>query len=245
MTEPGTLRVESLCVDAGSRRLLDAVSFDARPGEVIGVVGPNGAGKSTLLEVLVGLHLPAGGSISRGDQRLSRFADFAATFAFLPDGGELPFEATVATIVTDVLARPSRPPALTAQLRAVLGVEALWNEPAGVLSRGERQRVQLFCALAQHKPIVVLDEPFAVFDPLQLVGVLAVVKEVAAAGAIVVAAMHQLVDAEKLADRILILAGGRRVAWGSLALLREETGLPEASLEQIFVARLAEGKHAA
>ena len=134
---------------------------------------------------------------------------------------------------------------MLASLRAALGIEALWQRPAGVLSRGERQRVQLFCALAQRKPIAVLDEPFGVFDPLQLRDVLAVVKDVATAGTIVVAAVHQLADAEKIADRILILAGGRRLAWGSLESLRAETNLPRASLEEIFIARLRGESHAA
>src|SRR5207244_3091874 len=106
-----------------------------------------------------------------------------------PDGGELPPETTVETLVTHALARAPRAGALIANLGAAFGLEALLKQPAGTLSRGERQRAQLFCALAQSKPVVVLDEPFGVFDPLQLQGVLAAVKEVAASGAIVVAAV--------------------------------------------------------
>ena len=245
MSEPGALQVDSLSVSVQARRLLDAVSFDAMGGQIICVVGPNGAGKSTLLEALVGLRLPSGGSISIGGRHLSRFADFAGTFALLSDGGELPPEANVATLVRHTLAHPSRAASLIASLRARLGFEALLPQAAGSLSRGEKQRIQLFCTLAQSKPIVVLDEPFGAFDPLQLQGVLAAVKEVAASGAIVVAAVHQLADAEKIADRVLILDGGRRLAWGSLEALREEADLPGASLEQLFLARLAGRTHAA
>ena len=245
MNEAVALQVDSLSVEVQARRLLDGVSFEGQRGEVVCVVGPNGAGKSTLLETLVGLRLPSTGVVSSAGRPLERFAEFSAMFAFLPDGGEPPPEATVETLVAHALGGACRSEDLIANLARAFGIANLLTQPAGVLSRGERQRVQLFCVLAQNKPIVVLDEPFGAFDPLQLQSVLKAVGEVAKAGATIVAAVHQLADAEKIADRVLILEGGRRLAWGSLEALRKETGLPEASLEQIFLARLAGGTHAA
>jgi len=117
MTGQGALRVDSLRVQVGARLLLDGVSFEAAPAEVIGIVGPNGAGKSTLLETLVGLRLPAAGTISKAGKQLSRFSDFAATFAFLPDGGEprasnVPYDWSEAR-------RQSLPPAAVAGLQAL------------------------------------------------------------------------------------------------------------------------------
>jgi len=244
MSGVGALEVHSLSADLGSRRVLENVSFDAQAGEIVCVVGPNGAGKSTLLEVLVGLRLPSNGSTSHGTKRLSRLADFAATFVYLPAGAELPPEMTVRGLVEHTLAHGTRLKELVADLRVALGIESLSKQAAGTLSRGEAQRVQLFCALAQDKPIVVLDEPFATFDPLQLRDVLATVKKVAASGAIVIAAVHQLADAEKVADRILVIQNGRGLAWGSLDALGQQTGLPDASLEQIFVALLSANHHA-
>jgi len=241
MSERGALRVRSLSVSVRARRLLNDVSFEAAPGEVLCVVGPNGAGKSTLLNALVGLSLPSEGSITL-NRLLSQFADFAAVFAFLPDGGELPAEATVQTLTEHALAGARRADPLVAKLQTALAINALLKQPAGTLSRGERQRVQLFCTLVQDKPVVVLDEPFGTFDPLQLRNVLEAVNEVAASGAIVVAAVHQLADAEKVADRILILDGGRCLAFGPLASLREESGLEGATLEAIFLALLATRK---
>jgi len=244
MTELGALQVRSLGVTARSRRLLAGVSFDALPGEIICVVGPNGAGKSTLLELLVGLRLPSEGSIALAGKPLSRFADFARAFAVLPAFVELPPEMTVGALVEHSLAHAPRPEGLVTRLRLALGVESLSQQPAGTLSRGEAQRVQLFCTLAQSKPIVVLDEPFAAFDPLQLREVLPAVEAIAGAGAIIIAAIHQLADAEKIADRILILDNGRALAWGSLEALRQRSVLPKASLEQLFVALLSERTHA-
>jgi ABC-2 type transport system ATP-binding protein len=242
-SELGALQVRSLGVKVRSRHLLDGVSFKVSRSEITCVVGPNGAGKSTLLELLVGLRLPSEGSLSLAGRPLTRFADFASAFAFLPAFVELPPEMTVRALVAHALVRGPRPEGLIAHLRRALGIEPLAQQPAGTLSRGEAQRVQLFCTLSQNKPIVVLDEPFGAFDPLQLREVLTAVKAVAAAGAMIIAAVHQLSDAQKIADRIMILENGRCLAWGSLDALRQHSDLPGASLEQIFVTLLS-GQHA-
>jgi ABC-2 type transport system ATP-binding protein len=114
----------------------------------------------------------------------------------------------------------------------------------GILSRGEHQRVALFCTLVLERPIVVLDEPFSAFDPLQLRGVLDVVKKAASAGATVIASIHQMADAEKIADRFLLLAEGKAVAFGDLPALRALVKAPEASLEELFVSLLEKVPHA-
>src|SRR4029079_15536188 len=105
------------------------------------------------------------------------------------------------------------------------------DSSCGVLSRGEKQRVALFLVLAVARPVVVLDEPFNAFDPLQLRDVFAAIELVADAGASLIATVHQLGDAEKVADRFLLLAGGQRVARGDLESLRAEAKLPAGSLE--------------
>jgi ABC-2 type transport system ATP-binding protein len=114
-----------------------------------------------------------------------------------------------------------------------------------VLSRGERQRLALFSTLVLGRPIVVLDEPFSAFDPLQLRDVLGAVRSIAASGAAILASIHQLADAEKVADRVLLLAEGRAVAFGTVAELRAEAGGAERSLEEVFVALLTRSSRGA
>lgn len=232
------LEVGNITVRAGSRALLEGVSFAAEAGEVVGIIGPNGAGKTTLLEVLVGLQRPNSGTIAFGGRTIGAFGQRARIFGFLPDAAELAPELDVREHVSHALRFSPRPRPLVEELASALGIAGLLGLPAGVLSRGERQRVSLYCALAVERPVVVLDEPFNAFDPLQLRDVLRAVRRVADCGAAIVSTVHQLRDAEKIADRVLLLSHGRRVAWGTVESLRVEAALPGADLEEIFVALL-------
>jgi ABC-2 type transport system ATP-binding protein len=232
------LEVAGVTVHAGSRVLLDGVGFEANRGEIIGIVGPNGAGKTTLLEVLVGMQRDGTSRVTLQGKRLQRFRDKARAFAYLPDSVEFPPELAVREVVAHALRFRPRAVPLTDALLATLRLEGLMDRPSGLLSRGERQRVALFCVLVLDRPVVILDEPFNAFDPLQLRDVLSAVSRVAKEGATVIATLHQLRDAELLANRVLLLSGGRRVAWGDLEALRQHAGRPGADLEEVFVALL-------
>ncbi|MBI5515300.1 MAG: ABC transporter ATP-binding protein [Deltaproteobacteria bacterium] len=223
------------------RRVLDGVDFEVFPGEVLAVIGPNGAGKTTLLECLVGLRRPDAGSVRHGGRALQALGDFARVFAFMPDDAPPPAEVSVATLLAHARRCGEAPPALAAELTDRLGLRPLVGARAGELSRGERRRVALFLALALERPVVVLDEPFGAFDPLQLLDILAVVRARASAGRAVVASVHQMTDAEKIADRVLLISAGRVVAFGTRAELGLRAGLPGAPLEETFLALLGGG----
>lgn len=238
------LDVRGITVRAGSRARLEGVGFDAKRGEIVAIIGPNGAGKTTLLEAMVGVRRADSASISFQNEPLRSFADKARTFAYLPDAGDLAPELDVGDLVAHALRFRPRPDALVGDLHDAFRITDLVDMPAGVLSRGERQRVALFCALVVERPVVVLDEPFNAFDPRQLRDVLAAVRRVCEAGATVVMTVHQVSDAEKVADRLLLLHDGRRIAWGSLDALRGEAGLPNGTLEDVFIALLERCAHA-
>jgi iron complex transport system ATP-binding protein len=236
--EAPSLEVCDVSLRIGARVLLERVGFEAGAGEIVAIIGPNGAGKTTLLEALVGVRRADSGTMTFRGRAPRNFAERARTFAYLPDDADLPFELSVRTVVEHAHGFRPRPSAVVDELRNALGVPALFDMPCGQLSRGERQRVALFCALAADRPVVVLDEPFSAFDPLQLKDVLHAVRRVTEAGATIVTSIHQLGDTEKVADRVLFLAEGRRIAWGTLDSLRHVTNLPGASLENVFVALL-------
>jgi ABC-2 type transport system ATP-binding protein len=98
--------------------------------------------------------------------------------------------------------------------------------------------VLLFAALCNQRPVVVLDEPLGVFDPLQLIEVNDVLVERARAGASVLLSVHQMSEAQKLAHRILLLDAGRVLAFGSFEALRAQAELPGGALEDVFLALL-------
>jgi ABC-2 type transport system ATP-binding protein len=241
--EPPALHVDALSVAAGSISLVTAVSFTARPKEVVAVIGPNGAGKTTLLEAIVGLRQATAGRVAVDGRSLQSFRERASLFAYLPDQSELPPEVSVRTLVEHAqrLAPNTTAPNTLANH---LGIAEVSHKPVGVLSRGEHKRLQLFCALLLRRPFLVADEPFSAFDPLQLRSVLAAVREITEAGVGVIASIHQLSDAERVADRILMLSRGSVVAFGTLGELREAVGEASASLEQVFVTLLSQRSRA-
>ncbi|TAK33287.1 MAG: ABC transporter ATP-binding protein [Myxococcaceae bacterium] len=234
-----TLAVEGLSLRRNGRLVLDGVTFEAAGGEVVALIGPNGAGKTTLLECLTGLQRADRGTVAFGGAALTSLAGRSAVFAYMPDDAEAPAELTVREWMAFAARVHRTPAAKVRQLSERLRVAPLLGARAGDLSRGERRRVALCTTLCAERPVVVLDEPLGVFDPRQLRDVLAVLQGVAAAGAALVVSVHQMSDAEKIADRVMLLAAGRVVAFGSLPQLRAQaSAAPDAPLEAVFLALL-------
>jgi ABC-type multidrug transport system ATPase subunit len=225
------LRARDITLIRSSRTVLDAVSFDVRPGEIVALIGANGAGKTSLLESIVGFHRLAAGSVSWNDRTLRTLSDRAAVLSFMPDDAEPPAEVSVKALLAHAQQVGRGGAARAEELSQRLALRGLLSARGGELSRGERRRVALFGALCTSRPLVILDEPLGVFDPLQAVDVLALLRESARSGTAMLLSIHQLSDAEKIADRILILHEGRALA----SMVR-----PEGSLEAAFLKLLEE-----
>lgn len=225
---PAELAVADLSMRRGARVVLDHVTFGAERGELLAVLGPNGCGKTTLLETLVGVLPRSGGRVRVAGRELSSFRDHASVFAYMPDEAALPEEVRIETLL-------GRPPS---DLEEALGVTPLRGARGGELSRGEAKRVWLALALAQDRPIAVLDEPFGAFDPLQLDGILEVVRGCAVRGQTIIVTIHQMSTAERIADRVVMLAKGTVVAAGPLGELATRFGAGSASADDVFRAVL-------
>jgi ABC-type multidrug transport system ATPase subunit len=237
-----TLEIRDLVVRRGTRRVLDGVSLSIRAGETVAVVGPNGAGKTTLLEAIVGALPIAAGDIQIQRQPLGGLANRARWLGHLSGEAEPALEARVG-LVLDADERGEA--SWKATLETRLGLADLRRALVGSLSRGERRRVLLYEALAAPKAFLLLDEPTGVFDPLQLLDIVRLLQETAARGAGLLVTVHQMSDAEALASRILVLDGGRTVAFGTMVELRAQAGVPATtSLHDTFLA-LLEAKRSA
>jgi ABC-type multidrug transport system ATPase subunit len=223
------LEIRGLGVIRSGAPVLDDVTMTARAGEVLVVLGPNGAGKTTLLEAMVGVAPRQRGEVRLGGAPLRSFQEHASVFAYMPDDATLPEEPSVATLLG---------PAASAPVTRALDVVPLLARGGGELSRGEAKRVWLALTLSADRPVVVLDEPFGAFDPLKLDAIVEVVRGRARDGAVVVASVHQMTTAERVADRIVLLSAGRVIAQGSLDELRARAGRAGATLEEIFRALL-------
>jgi ABC-type multidrug transport system ATPase subunit len=235
------LVVDHVSVDRGGRRVLVDVSFSLAPGSIVAVVGPNGAGKSTLLEAVIGFLPISAGRVRFDGRTLRDLRTRSAVFSYMADDAEPPSEVRVGTLLAHA-ERFGRPPAhLASDLAERLGVRRLARERVGRLSRGEKRRVSLFEALCTARPVVVLDEALATFDPLQMLDILPVLRDRSAAGSAFLLTVHQMSDAEKIASRILVLDGGEVVGFGTLSDLRAQKG-HDGTLEDVVLELLRRRK---
>ena len=227
------LSVRGLTKRYGRAAVLVGVDFDLSPGEIIGIIGPNGAGKTTLMECLVGL-LPAdGGEVRLNGKSLSLARRREAMF-YLPDG-IAPWSDQPVWRVTSLFRELHgvAPEQETAVVRRLELLPVL-SKRVAELSKGYRRRLLLALALLTPQPILILDEPFDGFDLRQTLHVMGLLREVAAERALILS-IHQLKDAERICDRLLLLNAGRRLGLGTLAELATQAGAAHADLEEVFL----------
>ena len=218
-------------VDLEGATVLDEVSLDVRSGEVLVLVGPNGAGKSTLLSVLSGERHPSRGSVTIGERDLAsvRHRELARLRSVLTQENTVSFPFLVA----EVVAMGRAPWARTIEGRDDVTVVHDALEAADVLhlarrrytslSGGEKARVSLARVLAQHTPIVFLDEPTASLDLRHQEDVMRAARRMADEGRAVVVVLHDLTLAGAYADRMALIAEGRLESLGTPAeVLTEE-----------------------
>src|SRR5215468_6327559 len=233
------LTVEGLSKKFGSRAVLQNVSFGVRQGEVLGLIGPNGAGKTTLFECLAGVLPSDGGVISRNKQTLGPAQRKRALF-YMPDG-VTPWAQQSVSWVLGFFERLYSAPVKAAELLNTLKLESLRDARIGSLSKGERKRLLLALGLLTPQPLLMLDEPFDGLDLRQTRDVMALLRSQAERGRTLMLSIHQLVDAARVCDRLILLSDGRVVGDGTIDELRAQAnlsdgGLPEARLEEIFLA---------
>jgi iron complex transport system ATP-binding protein len=213
------LAFDQVSLRRGSRRVLDAVSFSIRPGEVVGLLGPNGAGKSSLLRAALGL-LPVEGEICLGDDLLQTLSarERALRLAYVPQERSVAWALDVESLVA--LGRKPHRATPQADARAVaaaldaMNMEGFERRPATELSGGERARALIARALAQEAPLLLADEPTAGLDPAHQLELMRCFRALAARGRAVLVAIHDLGLAARWCDRVVLLHHGRIVAAG-------------------------------
>jgi energy-coupling factor transport system ATP-binding protein len=226
---------------------LAGVSFDVQPGEQVAVLGANGSGKSTLVRLVNGLLLPDSGAVSvdgidsRDPARIRELRERVGMVFQRPD------DQIVATSVEDDVAfGPENLGLPREQIRervdeaiAAVGLTGLERREPHLLSGGQKQRLAIAGALAMRPAYLVLDEPASMLDPEGRAEVLAIVRELRAAGTGVMHVTHDLADIAD-ADRAIVLDRGVVVFAGSVDDLQSRAGsLDEWGLELPPLARLA------
>ena len=214
------VEVENLSVHYGPLRAVDDVSFVAEFGEVTAVLGPNGAGKTSTIETCEGFRRPTAGSVRvlGLDPWAKRTTLHREVGVMLQDGGVYP-SARVGESIAQYCRLYDRGASETDLIERVgLGsrATATWRR----LSGGEKQRLCLALALAARPRVAFLDEPTAGVDVNGRDDVRGIIRDLAAEGCAVILATHELDEAERLADRVVLFNRGRIVANSTLADLR-------------------------
>ena len=229
------LRVENLTKTFGKRAVLSDVSFDIQEAEVLGLIGPNGAGKTTLFECVAGLIPSAAGSITFRNRHLNQSERNQVLFYF-PDGITPWSEQRVSWVLRFFKNLYSQSTQRLDSLTDKLRLSELMSARLATLSKGERKRVMLALGLLTPQPLLLLDEPFDGLDLRQTRDVMSLLREERIAGKTLMLSIHQLVDAERVCDRVVLLNNGRTVAEGDFARLRAHANLSDGGLEEIFLA---------
>jgi len=243
------LEIRGLC-KSFDRPAVDGLDLTVRAGEFYALVGPNGAGKTTKLRMVVGLLRPDAGAIRVGS--IDALADPVAAkrvMAWVSDDPMI-YDRLTPYEYLEFVAGLWNLDAATAEASARdligwLGLEPHAHERCEGFSKGMRQKVALAGALVHDPRVIILDEPLTGLDAGTARQVKTVLRERVAAGGTVIMTTHILEVAERMADRIGVIAGGRLIAEGSLDELRRKAGKGDSSLEDTFLTLVAEQAQAA
>jgi ABC-2 type transport system ATP-binding protein len=219
----------------GHRVALRGVSFSAAPGERVAVIGPNGAGKTTLLSILAGIQRPDEGTVDRDPSEVGWVPQQPAVYSRLSVQENLRFFAR--------LEKVADPAAAVARMLEQTGLADRARDELGTLSGGNRQRVNIAVGLLADPPVLLLDEPSSSLDPRQRERLWEFIGGLAERGTSVVFTTHNVVEAERFADTVLVLADGELLFAGTSRELESTVGGEGLDFEASFVRFLHERGH--
>ena len=200
------------------------LSFEVERGTICGFLGPNGAGKTSTLRMVLGLTDPTAGSISilgaddgrKVRDRIGFLPEERGLYRKMTPVDAVAFFAGLKGVSLGEGRRRAR------RMLEAQGLGASMNKTMKALSKGMAQKVQLIAAIAHEPEFVILDEPFSGLDPVNQLGLEQMIRDLAAGGATVLFSTHVMQHAERLCQKVVLLAQGRKVFEGSVAAARDE-----------------------
>jgi len=203
-----SIEVQSISKSYGKQLALNAISFSAKKGEIIGFLGPNGAGKSTMMKILTGYILPNQGEVSIGEVNvLLNPIEAQAKMGYLPEQNPLygdmyvreylQFQASIFGIKKEEIEVVIKKVGLTPEV----------HKKIGQLSKGYQQRVGIAAAILHNPEVLILDEPTTGLDPNQLQEIRALIKELGKEKTILFST-HIMQEVEAVCDRVIIIKKG-------------------------------------
>jgi ABC-2 type transport system ATP-binding protein len=216
-----TVLVTGVSMWFGQKVALSELTCSFGPG-VTGLLGPNGAGKTTLMRAMTGTLAPQQGTVRVHGHDPRAHRPTQARVALVPEDDAVPTALTARQLVAYAAAlhRVADRTAVDASLAAV-GLVEVADRTVGGFSKGMRQRAKVAAALVSGPSVLVLDEPLNGADPVQRVRLIELFQALGAQGRTVVVSSHVLHEVERLADRQIVLVGGRLAAAGGRLAIRE------------------------
>ena len=217
-----TVQVSDIAKSFGATRAVAGVSFEVAPGEILGLLGPNGAGKTTTIRVMLGVFRPERGTVSvLGGPMTEAKKD---RIGYMPEERGLYQDMQLERCLL-YLASLKGVPAGEAHRRLAALLERFdlavhKDKKVKALSKGMQQKAQIIATVLHRPELVIVDEPFAGLDPLNVQLVKDMMEELRAAGATILMSTHQMHQVEALCDRILLIDRGRAVLYGTLDDIR-------------------------
>jgi branched-chain amino acid transport system ATP-binding protein len=250
--DPSMLEIRDLAKRFGGNRAVDGVSFDVPAGAIAGLIGPNGAGKTTLFNCVAGLYVPDAGTIALGGRRIDGMRPDAVHAAGLARTFQIPRPFPAMSVLENAMVAvphqngerfwtnwfaPARVAAEERRTREkarawidFVGLSHLENEPARVLSGGQRKLLELARAMVADPRVVLLDEPGAGVNPALLERIVERIAELNRRGTTFLIVEHNMDLVMSLCDPIAVMAQGRLIALGDAAAVRADPRVVEAYL---------------
>lgn len=230
-----SILVTNLRKSYGSQPALSGISFEARPGRVLGFLGPNGAGKSTTMKILCGTLLPtAGEAWVAGHHVCHDSLDVRRKIGYLPETNPLYPDMYIREALYFIagLHHLKSPKNRIDEVIALTGLGPELRKKIHQLSKGYRQRVGLALAILHDPEVLILDEPTAGLDPNQLQDIRTLIRQLGSKKTILLST-HIMQEVEAVCDDVVIIRSGEIVADFKLADLNRN--YPDSNLEKLFI----------
>ena len=236
------IEVQHLTKRYGSHLAVDDLSFFVQKGVIYGLLGPNGAGKSTTMNILTGYISATGGTVTiDGHDVLEEPGKARACIGYLPEQPPLYMSETPVEYLRFVAeAKGLKGEAVKKQIQEVIeqtGLEPVKNRRISALSKGYKQRVGIAQALLGNPKVIILDEPTVGLDPIQIIDIRNLIRDLGKDHTVIFSS-HILSEVQTICDQILIIAGGKLIAFDKpenlekQLLSREIVLVPEGSAEE-------------
>jgi ABC-2 type transport system ATP-binding protein len=216
------LEVDAISKSFGSLKAVDALSFTAQPGSVFGLLGPNGAGKTTTIRMILDIIAPDSGVVRWAGKKVN--ADIRHSFGYLPEERGLYPKMRVrdqllflAQLHGATVAAASK---RIDELATSLNLTENFAKTSVELSKGNQQKVQFIAAVAHDPPLLVLDEPFSGFDPINVEVVKQAIRDLMSRGTAVLLSSHRMEQVEELCQDVCIIDRSRAVLSGNLRQIK-------------------------